>query len=77
MGQEGVEIKSMIDLVLVKRDVLRYVQDVMAVRGIGRGFSDHNVVLYKVKLVEVWIKMGELVVGARRIRSEKLRKHQY
>ena len=32
-GREGVKVKSMIDLVLVKRDVLRYVQDVRAVRG--------------------------------------------
>ena len=34
-GREGVEIKSMIDLVLLKRDMLRYVQDVRAVRGMG------------------------------------------
>ena len=27
-GRDGVEIKSMIDLVMVKRDMLRYVQDV-------------------------------------------------
>ena len=32
-GQEGVEIKSMTDLGLVKRDILRYVQNVRAVRG--------------------------------------------
>ena len=36
-GQDGVEVKSMIDLVLVKRDMLRYVQDVRVVRGMGRG----------------------------------------
>ena len=30
-----VEIKSMIDLVLVKRDMLRYVQNMRAVRGMG------------------------------------------
>ena len=34
-GQDGVNIKSMIDLVLVKREVLQYVQNVRAVRGIG------------------------------------------
>ena len=34
-GRDGVEMKSMIDLVLVKRDILQYVQDVRAVRGIG------------------------------------------
>ena len=36
-GQVGVEIKSMIDLVVVKRDMLRYVQDVRAVRLMGDG----------------------------------------
>ena len=40
-GQGGVEAKSMIDLVLVKRGMLRYVQDVRAVRGMGRDPSDH------------------------------------
>ena len=34
-GQDGVEIKSMIDMVLVKRDILCYVQDVRAKRGMG------------------------------------------
>ena len=43
----GVKIKSMIDLVLVKRDMLRYVQDVRAVRRIGCALSDHYVVLCK------------------------------
>ena len=50
-SRDGVEIKSMIDLVLVKRDMLRYVQDVRAVRRMGRGLSDHYVVLCKVRLV--------------------------
>ena len=27
-GQDGVKVKSMIDLVLVKKDMIRYVQDV-------------------------------------------------
>ena len=49
------EIKSMIDMVLVKIDMLRYVQDVRAVRGVGRGLSDHRVVLCKVRLVRSWI----------------------
>ena len=65
-GQDGVEIKSMINLVLVKRDILRYVQEVMAVRGMGRSLSDHHV-LCKVRLVGAWIKMREMVVEARRI----------
>ena len=50
-SREGVEIKSMIDLLLVKRDMLRYVQDMRAVKGIGRDLSDHHVVLCKVRLV--------------------------
>ena len=40
-GRDGVEIKSMIDPALVKRDMLRYVQDVRAVKWMGRGLSDH------------------------------------
>ena len=31
----------------------------------------------KVRLVGAWIKRREVVLGASRIRSEKLRKHQY
>ena len=50
-GQDGVEVKSMIDLVLVKKGMLRYVQGVSVVRGMGRDLSDHHVVLCKVKLV--------------------------
>ena len=42
-------------------------------RGMGRG---HHVVLCEVKLVGAWIKRREVVVGASRIRSEKLREHQ-
>ena len=67
----------MIDLVLVKRDMLQYVQDVRAVRGMGCGLSDHYIVLCKLRLVGAWIKRREVVVRARRIRSEKLREHQY
>ena len=52
----------MIDLVLVKKDMLRFVQDVKAVRRMGRDISDYHVVLFKVRLVETWIK---------RIRGEK------
>ena len=47
-GQDGVEVKGMTDLVLVKKDMLRYVQDVKVVRGMGRGISDHHAVLCKV-----------------------------
>ena len=52
----------MIDLVLVKRDILRYVQDVRAVRGIGQDLSDHHVVLCKVRLggERWWLELGGL-----------------
>ena len=43
----------------------------------GRGLSDHHVVLCKVRLVGAWIKKKEVVIGARRTRNEKLREHQY
>ena len=49
----------------------------IAVRGMGRDLSEHYVVLCKVRLVGAWIKRREVVVEARRIRSEKLREHQY
>ena len=74
-GREGVEIKSIMDLVVVKRDMLRYVQDVRAVRGMRRGLSHHYVLLCKVRLVGGWIKRRKVVVGARRIKSKKLREH--
>ena len=35
--------------------------------------SDHYVVLCKVRLVGTWIKRRKVVVGTRKIRSEKLR----
>ena len=41
----------MIDLVLVKKDMLRYVHDVRVVGGMGQGLPYHHVVLCKVKLV--------------------------
>ena len=48
-GQD-VEVKSMIDLVL-KKVMLHYVQDVRALRGMGRDLLDHHIVLCKVRLV--------------------------
>ena len=48
----GVEVKSMIDLVLVKEDTLCYVKALKAVKGMGRGLADHHVILDKVRLVE-------------------------
>ena len=77
MDRDDVKIKRMIDMVLVKRDMMRYMKDVRAVRGMGCGLSDHHVVLCKVRLEGSWIKRREGVVLARRIKSEKLREHQY
>ena len=42
-----------------------------------RGLSDHYVVLCKVRLVGTWVNRRTVVVVARRIRSEKLKEHQY
>ena len=57
--------------------MLRYVQDVKAVRGMGQGLSDSYVVLCKVRLVGTWIKRREVVAGAIWIRSEKLKEDWY
>ena len=56
-SKDWVKVRSMIDLVLEKKTILSYVQDVKAVRGIGRGISDHHVVLYIVRLVGAWINI--------------------
>ena len=39
-GQDGVEVKSAIDLVLVKKDMLSYLQ---VVRRMGQGLPDHYI----------------------------------
>ena len=49
----------MIVLVQVKKLLL---QDVRAVRGMGRDLSDHHVVLCKIRLVEAWLVLGALEV---------------
>ena len=51
-GQDGMEVKSMISLVLVKKNMLHYVQDV---RGMRYDLSDHHVIQCKVRLVGAWI----------------------
>ena len=56
LGLDGLKIKSMIDHVLVKRDMLCYVQDVRTVIGMTRGLSDHHVAVCKVRLIGAWIK---------------------
>ena len=53
----------MIDLVLVKRDMLRYVQDMRAVRGMGRGLSGHYVVLFKSGWYEHGLRGGRWWLG--------------
>ena len=53
--QDEVEVMRIIDLVQVKKDILRYVQDVKAVRGKGQDHSDHFV-LCKVRLLVRLIK---------------------
>ena len=66
----------MIDLALVKRNMMRYVQDVRAVRGMGRDLSDHHVLICKIRLVLEWIKR-RVEVGPRKIRNDKMREHHY
>ena len=43
----------MIDLVLLKKDMLHYMLDV---RVMGLGLSDYHVVLCKARLLGIWIK---------------------
>ena len=63
--QDGVEVKRTKDLVLMKKDMLCYMQDVR---------TDH-VVLCKVRLVGAWIRRRKEMVEDMRIRTEKLRDH--
>ena len=44
-GQDGVEVVSMMDLFLVKKDILV----LGAMRGVERGLLNHHVVLCKVR----------------------------
>ena len=67
----------MIDLVLVKKDMLHYVHDVRAVKGMGIGLSDYYSILCKIRLVGMWIRRSKMVNRARKIRSEKLSEHHY
>ena len=60
-GQDEVKVMNIIDLVLVKKDILRYVQDVRAVRGMVRSLSNDHVVLCKVMLMGAWIMRREVV----------------
>ena len=44
----------MIDVVIVKKGMVSYVQDVRALIGMGRGLRNHHVILCKVRLVGTW-----------------------
>ena len=59
------------DLVLVKKCMLHYIQNVRTVGGMGRSLSDLYVVPCKVRLVGAWIKRRGIVNRARWIRIEK------
>ena len=54
---DGVELRCMLDLLLLKKDILHYVQDVRVVRGMRRDLSDYNIVLVlcNVRLVGTWV----------------------
>ena len=41
----------------------------------GQGLSDHHAILFKIRFESAWIKRREIVYGAKKIRSEKLREH--
>src|SRR5678815_5964693 len=71
VGRDGIEVKSMIDFVLVKK-MLKHVLDVKSVRGLGIGLSDHYVVLCKIKLVGAWMERKVIRKEVGRINSEKL-----
>ena len=71
--RNGNEVKSLIDMVLVKKEMLKFVMDVKAVRGLGMGISDHYIVLCKIVFVGAWMERKEKRTEMGRIRSEKLR----
>ena len=62
MANTRVAVKRMIDLVLVKKDMLDFVQDVRAVRGM---VHITMLLLCKVRLVGTWIKMEQGVLEVR------------
>ena len=55
------------DLMLVKKDMLHYVYDERAVRGMGQVLLVHHVILCKVRLVGTWLERREVMNGARRV----------
>jgi len=69
--------KSMIDYVMVRKEMLRDVCDVLSVRGLGGGLSDHMIVLCKMRMKGVWLKQQRRTNDAVRIKSERLREEMY
>ena len=59
-NQDGLEVMSMIDWVLVKRNMLKYKHDVKKVWGMGWGISDYYLTMRKVRLVDTWIKRKKM-----------------
>ena len=55
------EVKTMIDSVLVKEDMLKYIYHVKTVRGLGRGILSNSDVLPEVELMGTWTKRKEEV----------------
>lgn len=66
------ECKSLIDLVLVKKEMMRDILDVKAIRGLNGGISDHMIVLCKLRLIGSWVKKRQVECKVGRIRSERL-----
>ena len=66
------EVRSMIDLVLFKRNMLKDVCDVKCIRGLSGGLSDHMIVLCKLRVIGTWMRRQEKASEGKRIRSEKL-----
>ena len=60
-GQDGVGLMSMIDLMMVKKYMPRFVQYLRAVRGVGQGLSDYHFIPCKVRFLATWTKRREVV----------------
>ena len=70
-GRDG-ERNSMIDYVLVRKELLKWVFDVRAAIGLSGGISDHVMVLCRVKFENVWWKPRVKENSESRIKVEKL-----
>ena len=72
-SQDIIDLMCIIDLMLVKRDIIQQVQDITTDRGIGRTLSDHPIIPCKGGSVGTIIKRRKVVNRARRIKNKKLR----